>query len=119
MPTIVILAVGSDQLLLGTQRLILQSAGYCVVSALSVIEAINRFLSGDFDLVILGHSIPTKDRDRLTSVIRESGSLIPIVLIAGPHHQGDSFADTTIESDPKTLLVEIKEILGKTAKNRW
>jgi DNA-binding response OmpR family regulator len=73
MPTIVILVVGSDQSLLGTQRLILQSAGYSVVSTPSIIEAINRFLSGDFDLVILGHCIPTKDRDRLTCLIRASG----------------------------------------------
>jgi DNA-binding response OmpR family regulator len=67
------LAVSLDPSLLRTRSQVLQSAGYIVVSASSVKEAVDYFQAGDFDLVILCHSLPAKDRERLTSLIRASG----------------------------------------------
>jgi hypothetical protein len=88
-----------------------------VVSASSVKEAIDLFLAGDFDLVILCHSIPATDRERLTCLIRASGSLTPIVSIAetsGPH---DAFANATLEeNDTNEFLADLREILSKAAR---
>ena len=57
MPLTVVLAVGVDSYLFGPQRAIWQSAGLFVTSAGSMREAIDQFRFGDFDLVLLGHSI--------------------------------------------------------------
>src|ERR1022692_269369 len=72
-----ILSVGLDSALLGNRSLVLHSAGYMVVSTYSLKEAVDRFLGGDFDLVILCHSIPRKDRNHLACLIRASGSAHP------------------------------------------
>jgi len=58
-----------------------RSAGYFVVSAYSIGEAINLFNDGDFDLVVLGDSVSIENRQRLTSMIRASGSQTPMACI--------------------------------------
>lgn len=76
-----ILNVGYDALLLRSRTMLLQSKGYCVESASSIEEAIRRFRAGDFDLVILCHSIPPEDRKRLIFRIR-SFSTTPVISVA-------------------------------------
>jgi CheY-like chemotaxis protein len=116
MPQTIVLAVGTDPSLLKTRNLVLQSAGYTVESASSVKEAVDRFQSGDFDLVLLCHSVPRKDRDRLTSLIRASGSLTPIVSIAGNLGECDAFATATLEDGPSNFLARIRDVLVKAEK---
>jgi CheY-like chemotaxis protein len=94
----------------------LQSEGYIVVSALSVKEAVDIFLTGSFDIVLLDNSLPIKDRDRLTCLIRASGSRIPVVSVAPEYSHADYFADAMLESDPNKLLMGIRRVLLKTAK---
>jgi CheY-like chemotaxis protein len=116
MPQTIVLAVGTDPSLLKTRSLVLQSAGYMVESASSVKEAVDRFQSGDFDLVLQCHSVPRKDRDRLTSLIRASGSLTPIVSIAGNLGECDAFATATLEDGPSNFLARIRDVLVKAEK---
>jgi len=114
MPLTIVLSVGFDLSLLRARGLVLESAGYLVESASSVKEAVDRFQSGDFDLVLLCHSVPRKDRDRVTSLIRASGSRTPIVSISGNLSQCDAFATATIEDGPN-FLIGIRAVLNKAA----
>jgi len=113
-----ILAVGNDSHLLDTRQLLLEAAGYLVVTASSAREAVDRFLAGNFDLVLLCHSISDKDRDRLACLVRASGSLTPVVTVAGCIGQHDGFATATIGSEPLQLLTEIRNVLNKQQQTR-
>src|SRR6202011_4852286 len=62
------------------------------------------------------HSVPRKDRDHLTSLIRASGSRIPIVSIAGNLGERDAFANATLERGPNNLLAGIRDVLVKAEK---
>ena len=66
--------------------------------------------------VLLCHSVPRKDRDRLTSLIRASGSRTPIVSIAGDLGECDAFANATLEDGPNNLLAGIRDVLVKAEK---
>ena len=115
-----VLAVGLDSLSLEIRNSLLQSAGYIAVSAHSLREAANQFLNGDFDLVLLDSSLTTKDRNRITSLIRVSGSRTPIVSIASEttaskNDRDDSFVDATFDENPDSLLRGIKSVLVKAA----
>ncbi len=77
MPIIIALAIGFDPWLFESQRTAWRSAGCFVTATGSIEEAIGHFSHGDFDLVLLDHSIPSATRDNLTSLLRRSGSLIP------------------------------------------
>ncbi len=110
-----VLSIGLDAELLSTRNFVLQSAGYIVVSAYSMKEAVDRFRGGDFDLVLLCHSIPTKERNDLICWIRAFGSRIPLVFVSGRPCQRDDYADATVESDPNCILVGISEVLINAA----
>jgi CheY-like chemotaxis protein len=101
---------------LRARGLVLESAGYLVESASTLKGAADRFQSGDFDLVLLCHSVPRKDRDRLTSLIRSSRSRTPIISIAGNLGECDAFATATLEDGPNNFLAGIKDVLVKAEK---
>jgi CheY-like chemotaxis protein len=115
-----ILLVGLDSSLLGARKVILQSAGYSTMSAFSIEEAAHRFLSGDFNLVLLDSTLPIKDKDRLACLIRSSGSRTPIVSVKGQSSYEEPFAEAMALSlgvDPATLQSWEAEQHHPTAKN--
>ena len=112
MPQIVVLVVGHDPLLLKTQGQVLQAAGYIVVSTHSLKEAMAKFLQGDFDLVILCHSLHLEERERLTYLIREQTALTPIISISPNLGQHDLFTDVTLNNDPNELVTGLREVLN-------
>jgi CheY-like chemotaxis protein len=109
----VILNVGEDRVLLETRNAILRTAGYTVESTRSLKQAIDRSLADGFDLVILCHSIASEDRDLLTSWIRASGSLTPVVSILESSGQGVDVADVHLEHEPRKLLSGIKDVVSQ------
>lgn len=112
-----VLSVSLDPMILETRNLLLQSAGYIVVSAVSVKETVHLFRDGDFDLVILCHSLPQTERERLTSFIRASGSRIPIVCVSETAlSERIASADATLDKDPAAFLRTLEDLLSKRAR---
>ena len=89
-----------------------------MLAANSVKEAINHFKAGDFDLVLLGHSVPVDAKERLAFLIRATGSRVPVVSIAGSSEHHDSFADATFDHDSTNLLSGIGDLLRSKTKMR-
>lgn len=116
MPLTVILAVGLDPLIATAQSAAWKSAGYIVISVTSIKKAIDHFRAGDFDLVLLGNSISLESKERLTFLIRSSGSHTPVICIANTSGDRNYFADATLNNDSSEFLKGIEEILAKTAK---
>ncbi len=112
----VVLGVGLDSWSLSTHNVAWRSAGFIVVPAASIREAIDHFLAGDFDLVLLGHSISSESKERLTLLIRGSGSQTPVVSIANLVGGGNLFADRTINNDSNALLAGMAELLAEREK---
>ncbi len=113
----VVLSIGLDPDLLRTRNLVLHSAGYTVVSAYSVKEAVDRFQAGDFDLVLLCQTLPAKERDGLTWWMRASSPGTPVVTVSGRLFSDDVVAGVMVGSEPGALLWGIREVLIN-AKNR-
>jgi hypothetical protein len=111
----VVLAVGLDSSLVAGQRSAWQSAGYFVTPAKSIREAIVHLREGDFDLVLLGHSIPTDSREKFTFLIQESGSRTPVISITDSSTECDSFAGLTIGNESVNLLKSIRESMAELA----
>ena len=114
----VVLAVGLDSWLLSAHSAAWRSAGYIVMPAASIREAIEHFKAGDFDLVLLGDTVPTPDKERLTFLIRSSGSRTPVICIADSSGLVDSFADATLGNDSDALLSGMGEILARESRLR-
>ena len=67
-----ILSVSYDASLLATRCMLLEQRGYRVISALGFTQAIAHCSSPDFDLFILGHSIPVADKQELINTFRKN-----------------------------------------------
>jgi CheY-like chemotaxis protein len=115
LPHTVVLMVGRDRVLVETRSQVLRTAGYIVVPAYTPRQAIDEFVRGDFDLVLLCHSMPEDARERLVSVIREHTSRTPIVSVASFDGQFDGFADATIENDPNLLIDSLRKIVSRNS----
>jgi CheY-like chemotaxis protein len=111
-----ILSVGLDPAVLHARETVLRSEGYIVVSATSVKEAFQLFQEGDFDLMILGNSLAAKDRERLTCLIRVSGSRIPIASISSTPWEHGIFPEATISENPAELVAGIRRLLAQRFK---
>jgi CheY-like chemotaxis protein len=112
-----VLSVGSDPTELDTRDLILKSAGYIVVSVMSINEAVHLFQDGDFDLVILCQSLPIRDSERLTRFIRASGSRVPIVSVSGTAlADRNAIVDATLDKDPAAFLEGLGDLLSRHAQ---
>jgi hypothetical protein len=111
----VVLAVGLDSWRLTSQDSDLRSAGYVILSASTILDAIKQFKIGDFDLVLLGRSISAEDKERLTGLIRASGSRTPLACIPG---DCISFADGAPEDDASALMAVMEKGLAKTPRVR-
>ena len=98
-PTI-ILSVGENLTLLETRNMALRAAGYIVESARSLKQAIDQCQAREFNVVIMCHSVSSKDRDCLTSWIRASGLLTSVVSVSRDLGQGDDFADANLGYEP-------------------
>ena len=118
MPITVVLAVGLDSNEVEMHRSVWKSSGFFVIGASTVQEAIGHFKAGDFDLVLLGDSLPFDKKERLTYLIRASGSQVPVVCVGDPLSDPDSYADATLRRDPSALLTGIIAIVAERARTR-
>ena len=84
MPRNAILSAGRDRPLLFTRNRVLEEAGYSVTPATTAAESVERFFAGDFDLVILCHSIPLEERERIATLVSMHSPSTPVIALADP-----------------------------------
>jgi len=106
-----ILSVSYDFGLLATRQMLLQMGGYTVTSALGFTEALENCQSPEFDLFILGHSIPKKDKQELIRTFRETcaAPILSLDRIGEERVQSDFYANPY---DPEELLKIVEKILS-------
>ena len=114
--TTLVLSVGSDLLLLQTRGELLAVAGYTVVSARSAKQAFAEFVNGDFDLIILCHSLAVEVREHFVQQIRQNGSRVPIVQVAAKLDDMDPLVDDVVENNPSSLLAGLRRAMARAPR---
>jgi CheY-like chemotaxis protein len=109
-----ILSISYDEPLLVTRQMMLEQAGFTVTSALGFTEAIEKCNSG-FDLFMIGHSIPVKDKAAIVAAIRQH-SRSPILSIRrhgmNPLPEVDLSVDA--QDGPQAVLNAVNSALGSS-----
>jgi DNA-binding NtrC family response regulator len=75
-----ILSVSYDGVLLATREMLLEQKGYNVTSASGFTESAEHCKNGSFDLFVLGHSIPHKDKLHLIESFQNNCSALILSL---------------------------------------
>jgi|SRR5579871_495923 len=112
-----ILSVSYDESLLKTRQLILEQSGYSVVSALGFTDAMKQCREGlDFDLFVLGHSIPLRDKQALVEAFRVNSRAVVVALKRAGEDLASTGADFQADpSDPAGMLQLISNIIQARA----
>lgn len=107
-----ILSISYDPSLLWTRQLMLRQLGYDVVSAEGFVAALEACEAPNvnFDLAILGHSIPAKDKERIISHFRQHCNS-PILALLRAHEGAMQNADRSIDPEPEGLITAVREML--------
>ena len=113
-----ILSVGSDHHLLSLRSLVLESAGFDVIEAYSVTDALRLAQSDAVDLVLICHTVPKPEQKRLITAIRERRRLMPVLCVIA--HDFAMAADNCIITDnaPQLLLDALHKALVNYSSHR-
>jgi len=115
-----ILSVANDVSLAMTREMLLSRAGFQVLSALTVGQAIEHCSTEEFALVVIGHSIPRDLRQWLLKQLR-GHCTAPVLAMCRPGEAPLIEADYTFDStESPALLVEmvINIVKPKTVPGR-
>jgi len=116
-----ILSISYDLALLQTRQWVLERAGYEVSSAFGFAEALEACKTGtDFDLVLMGHSMPQKDKMALYDALR-TNCRAPLLSIL---RHGDSpipQAEYAVEANdgPNALVEAVNNALAPHEVRRF
>jgi DNA-binding response OmpR family regulator len=110
-----ILSISYDKSLLSTRQLLLEGIGHEVTSAVGLERALKLCRSRKFDLVIIGHSIPEKDKEQIIRVVREVCET-PVLALLRPSERPLKMANYNHElMHPEQFLSLVKTIVPEEA----
>jgi DNA-binding response OmpR family regulator len=102
-----LLSAGHDADLLKQRNAQLAAAGFNVASASDSYEVVEKLLNGDFDLVVLCHSMSDEDRRRLARIISSYSPSTPVVLISREDTDECESGAGTVRCHPEQLLAAV------------
>jgi len=110
-----ILSVSYDESLAETRDMLFTSAGFDVATFTNLHQAVRACQAENFDLIVIGHSIPTHDRKKLLAEVRDKCSA-PILAL---HRHGEPplpGADYTFDASqsPVQLLETVMQAMETT-----
>jgi DNA-binding response OmpR family regulator len=109
-----LLSISVDRALLMQRHLMLQEIGYDVASAADMPELIIALSQGPFDLVILGHSLPPKEKLRIFHLIRANSERTPIVELYVNSPDLDTGHSLHSQASPEQLVETVRNALGES-----
>lgn len=108
-----ILCISYDESIMQTREMILRNAGYDVTSALGFVEAQRLCAEQPFDVVVIGHTLPVKDKLALIQCAKQGGRTATLCL-RSPGDPVLSQADySTDRTDPEGLVTAVKAALSR------
>lgn len=108
-----ILSAGRDPVLLKSRNATLIAHGYQVAAATDSYEVIDKLLNGDFDLVLLCHTISGDDCCRLARIIQSHTPSTPLVLISKGGSQEPGLEPGAVRCHPDHMLATLHESLAR------
>lgn len=114
-----VLSVSYDFALLQSRQYLLESLGTDVTSAYGFTDALKVCSQGEFDLFVLGNSIPNPDKAALIKKFRESCPA-PILEMYSQHETPTGLAEHNFEAlqNPSCFVELVTKALGLNPQQR-
>ena len=112
---LVILSVGKDEPLLDSRNAVLRTAGYVVTKETSFRRALSTFNSGDYDAVLLCHSLDPKAVATFAKEIHKRSPRTPVVQVAAYWPYQRQSQVVPVEGEPQKMLASLRELIEQAA----
>jgi DNA-binding response OmpR family regulator len=114
---VLILSVGLDATLLVTRTQIMRGVGYFVEQTTSIAKAFRRFCDGDFDFIVVCHSLPMKARNEFIGRIKARKPSAKVIFVSTG--QDPDAVDGVVHSmnGPQALLGSISALLHRESSS--
>jgi DNA-binding response OmpR family regulator len=111
-----ILSIAYDQSLLATRELLFLGAGYNVLCAVGYVEAMEQAKRCGYDLAVICHSMPLKDKEAIIQMIGKECP-VPVLALLKLGESKPRGAQFSIEAadGPEALLSMVRFILENRA----
>ncbi len=104
----------------------LESDCYEITTCHDGVEGLKRASSGEFELVILDHVLPKKDGITMLKELRESGSMVPVLMLTAKSETEDVVAGLDAGADDlitkpfafTELQARVRALLRRSAQDR-
>jgi CheY-like chemotaxis protein len=114
-----ILIVDDDEFLTETFKVILETVGYHVEIAATVMQAIHKTRDRNYDLIILDIKLPDINGDEVARIMKKQGKQTKIVMITGYEKLAEGLKDEPVDVkeilmkpvSPNSLLMVTKKVL--------
>lgn len=114
---ITVLSASRDTNLLKTRNEALSRNGCVVTSALSSSDLVNRFFEGDYDLMVVCHTIPVEERQRLLRLAKHYRPSLVVIMVndhAAFHHPVDlKIKELRIPPNPEALVSAVNSVFPR------
>lgn len=107
-----ILSVSYDESLLATRQMVLEQHGYKVTSALGFKQGIAHCRTAGFDLFILGHSIPIREKEQLIKTFRNNCPA-PVLSLSRIDEETVPSDFQLVPDKPEELITTVGKILSQ------
>jgi DNA-binding NtrC family response regulator len=104
-----ILSVGNDHHLLSMRTMLLENAGFDVIEAYSVSDAVRLAQSDTVDLVLVCHTVPKAQQKFLLSAIRARRRLMPFLCVIAHDVVMPAEGCSGVANAPQLLLDALRQ----------
>lgn len=104
-----VVAFGYDRMLVGLRCRILRMSGYEVEETFTSAEAAEAVQSDLMDALIICHTVPSEERERLARMVRNRRKLMPILCIRAHQHDLIPSGCTSVDNSPVAILDAVQE----------
>ena len=102
-----ILSVGYDRHLMSVRSMVLRQVGYIVIEAYSLRDALHLMHSDSVDLVLICHTVPASQQDKLINAIREQRRLMPVLCITACDGSAQREC-VNVENSPQAMIDAVR-----------
>ncbi len=112
-----VVCVSWDSSLAASREMLLDNAGYLVVSALGTVDALHKCRQNtNADILVLGHSVPQEEKRKIITVFREHNS-VPVLSLLNVNQERLPEVEYAVEAlDPGRFLDTVRLIVRGEAR---
>lgn len=111
-----VLIIDDERSILTLRKILLETAGYSVLTASSGKEGLNLFNANPVDAVVVDYSMPEMDGGTISGLMKQQKPRMPVIMLSaysGARDDVDKVVDAFIEkgADPEDLLARLESLI--------